>query len=120
MSEQKNTGTISTSQLIALVAERFDTLPKKITKDIISDFLETVETAVSEGKKLKLDKLGILEVKERAARMGRNPRTGEAMEIAASKKIAFRPAKSLKDQVVGVPKTNGAGASQAKKLPSAS
>jgi len=49
------------------------------------------------GDKLRLKGLGILEVKDRPARTGRNPATGAPIQIAASKKIAFRPAKELKD-----------------------
>ncbi len=49
------------------------------------------------GDKLRLNGLGILEVKDRPARTGRNPATGETVQIAASKKIAFRPAKDLKE-----------------------
>lgn len=100
----KSIETVSTSQLIAAVAENFDALPKKVTKEVIADFLETIEANVSSGKKLRLDKIGILQVKERAARMGRNPQTGEEIRIPASKKIAFRPAKSLKEQVLGARK----------------
>lgn len=113
----KTVETVSTSQLIASVAERFEALPKKITKEVISDFLETIEANVSSGKKLRLDKIGILQVKERAARMGRNPQTGEEIKIPASKKIAFRPAKSLKEQVLGTRKTAKAATAAKKKAP---
>ena len=108
----KNT-TVSTSQLIAAVADKFTQLPKKVTKEVIADFLATVESEVSNGRKLRIDKVGILQVKERAARMGRNPQTGEEIRIPASKKIAFRPAKSLKEQVTGSKK----GTRTAKKAP---
>lgn len=93
--------TISTSQLIASVAQKFADVPKKVTKEVIIDFLNTIETEVASGNKLRLDKIGILQVKDRAARIGRNPQTGEEIKIPASKKIAFRAAKSLKEQVVG-------------------
>ncbi len=102
--------TVSTSQMIANVASKFDQLPKKITKEVIADFLNTVESEVASGKKLRIDKIGILQVKERAPRMGRNPQTGEEIKIPASKKIAFRAAKSLKEQVTGA-----RGATRAKK-----
>ena len=49
------------------------------------------------GDKIRLTGLGILQVKSRAARMGRNPATGEAIEIKASKKIGFRASKELKE-----------------------
>jgi hypothetical protein len=51
------------------------------------------------GDQIRLTGLGILQVRKRAARMGRNPATGEAIKIKASKKIAFRPAKELKEAV---------------------
>jgi DNA-binding protein HU-beta len=54
---------------------------------------------LKKGDKIRLTGLGILQVRKRAARMGRNPATGEAIEIKASKKIAFRPAKELKEAV---------------------
>jgi DNA-binding protein HU-beta len=102
---KSNTTTVSTSQIIAAVANKFTQLPKKITKEVIAEFLNTVEEQVSGGSKLRIDKIGILQVKERAARMGRNPQTGEEIKIPASKKIGFRPAKSLKEQVTGARKT---------------
>jgi DNA-binding protein HU-beta len=51
------------------------------------------------GTKIRINGLGIFQVRSRAARMGRNPATGEQIQIKASKKIAFRPAKELKDAV---------------------
>ena len=78
--------------------------------------MATVENEVSHGRKLRIDKVGILQVKERAARMGRNPQTGEEIKIPASKKIAFRPAKSLKEQVTGAKKA-AAKKAPAKKAP---
>ncbi|MBX9703783.1 MAG: HU family DNA-binding protein [Silvanigrellaceae bacterium] len=99
--------TVSTSQMIASVASKFDELPKKITKQVINHFLNTLETEVASGKKLRIDKIGILQVKDRAPRIGRNPQTGEEIKIPASKKIAFRASKSLKDQVVAPLKKKG-------------
>jgi DNA-binding protein HU-beta len=54
---------------------------------------------LKKGDKIRLTGLGILQVRKRAARMGRNPATGEAIKIKASKKVAFRPAKELKEAV---------------------
>jgi len=96
--------TVSTSQLVATVAEGFTQIPKKLTKEIITEFLSTIEHEISGGKKLRIDKVGILQVKDRAARMGRNPQTGEEIKIPASKKISFRAAKSLKEQLTGAKK----------------
>lgn len=97
----KKMDTVSTSEMVARVASKFDQLPKKVTKEVISHFLATVENEVTAGKKLRIDKIGILQVKDRAPRIGRNPQTGEEIRIPASKKIGFRAAKSLKEQVLG-------------------
>ncbi len=91
--------TVATSSIIAEVSSRFEQLPKKITKEVIAAFLETIENNVAGGRKVRIDKVGILTVKDRAARKGRNPQTGEEIKIPASKKISFRVAKSLKERV---------------------
>ena len=54
---------------------------------------------LKKGERVKIAGLGILVVRKRAARMGRNPATGEAIKIPAKKKIAFRAAKELKEAV---------------------
>jgi DNA-binding protein HU-beta len=55
-----------------------------------------ITTHLKKGERVKLVGLGILQVRNRAARMGRNPMTGEAIQIKASKKVAFRASKDLK------------------------
>jgi DNA-binding protein HU-beta len=74
-------------------------LPRKQVQAIMSAMITSVSDHLKKGKRIRMSGLGILEVKEREARMGRNPATGEAMQIAASKKIAFRPAKELKEAI---------------------
>ncbi len=96
---KSQTKTVATSNIVADVAARFSELPKKLTKEVITNFLETVEKSVSGGHKVRIDRVGILTVKDRAARKGRNPQTGEEIKIPASKKISFRVAKSLKEKV---------------------
>ena len=93
------TSTISTNDLISAITKRCGDIPKKAVKQVVGEFLAAIENDVSAGKRLRLDKLGILQVKDRAARIGRNPQTGKEIHIPASKKVAFRPAKSLKDLV---------------------
>jgi DNA-binding protein HU-beta len=61
--------------------------------------LKAIEEAVSRGDKVSLTGFGTFERRERAARTGRNPQTGESMEVAASKAPAFKPGKSFKDAV---------------------
>ena len=65
----------------------------------MADFVAAVTTHLKQGDRIRMSGLGILEVKARAARVERNPATGEAVQIKASKKVAFRPAKELKDAI---------------------
>ena len=61
--------------------------------------VEAVTTHLKNGDRIRINGLGILEVRNREARMGRNPATGKPIQIAASKKVAFRPAKELEDAI---------------------
>ncbi len=90
---------VTTKKLILDVADRFKEVSKKVTRDVILNFLDQIEDYVATGKKVRLDKLGILSVKDRKARMGRNPQTGEAIKIPPSKKVSFRVSGSLKERV---------------------
>jgi DNA-binding protein HU-beta len=74
-------------------------LQKKQAQLIMEGMVERLTTHLKNGVRIRMNGLGILEVKNRAARQGRNPATGATIEIAASKKVAFRPAKELKDAV---------------------
>jgi DNA-binding protein HU-beta len=74
-------------------------LPKKEALGLLADFVAAVTTHLKEGVKIRMSGLGILEVKARAARSGRNPATGEPIQIKASKKVTFRVAKELKEAV---------------------
>lgn len=91
--------TVSTKKLILELCEKYKTLPKKVTKELLAAFIDAIESSVVSGKRVRIDKLGILQVKDRAARMGRNPQTGEALKIPASKKVSFRAARALKERV---------------------
>jgi DNA-binding protein HU-beta len=72
---------------------------KKQAHEMAAGFVDALTTHLVKGAKIRLSGLGILEVKNRPARMGRNPATGASIKIAASKKIAFRAAKELKEAV---------------------
>ena len=74
-------------------------MSKKQSEAILSDMVGLVVKNLKKGARLRLAGLGILQVRKRAARMGRNPATGEAIKIKASKKIAFRAAKELKEAI---------------------
>ena len=89
--------TVSAKQLAAKLAENHD-LSKKAVEAIMADMTTMIIKHLKKGEKVRLG-LGILQVRKRAARMGRNPATGEAIKIKASKKLAFRPAKEVKEAI---------------------
>jgi len=66
---------------------------------MLADLVTLVSKHLKKGDRIRIAGLGILQVRKRAARMGRNPATGEAIKIKASKKVAFRAAKELKEAV---------------------
>lgn len=74
-------------------------LPKQQAHALQTDLLTALVSHLKDGARIRMNGFGTLEVRERAARMGRNPATGESMEIKASRKIAFRAAKELKAAV---------------------
>ena len=74
-------------------------LEKLVHQDELNAALDAITAALVAGDKVQVSGFGIFEVKEREARVGRNPRTGEAMEIAASKVPGFKASKTLKDAV---------------------
>jgi DNA-binding protein HU-beta len=89
---------VTLKQLAAEVAEKHD-LPKKQAETLLGDVIASIGKQLKKGSKIRIAGLGILQVRKRAARMGRNPQTGEAIKIKASKKIAFRAAKELKESI---------------------
>jgi DNA-binding protein HU-beta len=74
-------------------------MAKKQSELILNDLVGLVTKHLKKGDRIRLVGLGILQVRKRAARMGRNPATGEAIKIKASKKVAFRASKELKEAV---------------------
>jgi DNA-binding protein HU-beta len=74
-------------------------LPKKQANEILSQTIDMIANYLKKGARIRIGGLGILQVKKRPARMGRNPATGEQIRIKASKKVAFRAAKELKEAV---------------------
>ena len=86
------------TELITVMAETSG-LSKKDCDAALAAFIATIETALKSGDKVQLIGFGSFEVKERAARTGRNPRTKEVVEIPASKVPVFKAGKALKDAV---------------------
>src|ERR1700730_16588781 len=87
--------TITLKHLAAELADGHD-LAKKQAEAVLGDLVTLTTRHLKKGAKIRLTGLGILQVRKRAARMGRNPATGESIKIKASKKVAFRPARELK------------------------
>ena len=85
-------------ELVAAVAEQAG-LSKKDAEAAVKAFTDVVAEALKAGDKIQLVGFGTFEVSERAAREGRNPRTGETMTIEASKTPKFKAGKALKDLV---------------------
>ncbi len=90
--------TITLKHLAAQLAEAHE-ISKKQSEAIMGDLVALITKHLKKGDRIRIGGLGILQVRKRAARMGRNPATGEAIQIKASKKVAFRAAKELKESV---------------------
>lgn len=86
------------TELITKVAEEA-AISKKDATSAVEAVLSSISEALQGGDKVQLVGFGTFEVRERAARKGRNPQTGEEIDIAASKVPAFKPGKALKDAV---------------------
>lgn len=85
-------------ELIKAIAEDSE-VSKKDAENVLNSFIKLVEKELVEGGKVQLIGFGTFEVIERAARTGRNPSTGEAINIKASKIPKFKPGTALKDKV---------------------
>ena len=86
------------TELIAAVAEKAG-LTKKDAERVVNATVETITETLVKGDKVQLSGFGIFEVKAREARVGRNPRTKESIQIPATKLPAFKASKTLKDAV---------------------
>jgi DNA-binding protein HU-beta len=90
--------TVTLKHLAAKIAEEHE-IAKKQSEAILTGTIEQIVKHLKKGDRIRIAGLGILVVRKRAARMGRNPATGEPIKIKASKKVAFRAAKDLKEAV---------------------
>ncbi|NLU51174.1 MAG: HU family DNA-binding protein [Syntrophomonadaceae bacterium] len=87
------------TDLVGQVAVKAD-MPKKDVEKVINALFTTIESSLKEGDKVQLIGFGTFEIRERQARKGRNPQTGEEIEIPATRVPAFKAGKALKDAVV--------------------
>ena len=90
--------TITLTQLAASLAEEHQ-LTKRAGRELLDNLVSLITKHLKKGERIRIAGLGILQVRKRPARMGRNPATGEAIKIGPSKKVAFRASKELKEAI---------------------
>ena len=90
--------TVTLTQLAATLAEEHE-LTKRAGRELLDNLVSLITKHLKKGERIRIAGLGIFQVRKRAARMGRNPATGEAIQIKASKKVAFRASKELKEAI---------------------
>ena len=90
--------TVTLRHLAESISETHE-LPKKQVVGMLEDMVTDITKHLKKGARIRIGGLGVLQVRKRAARMGRNPATGEPIKIKASKKVAFRASKELKEAV---------------------
>lgn len=96
--QKKEVLTMNKTELIAAVAAQAN-LTKKDAEKAVNALLDTITAELVKGEKVSLAGFGIFETKQRQARTGRNPQTGETVQIAASNIPAFKAGKAMKDAV---------------------
>jgi len=89
---------VSMKQIATELAKKHD-LSNRAAGQILDDVVALLTRHLKKGARIRINGLGIFSVRKRAARMGRNPATGEQIKIKASKKVGFRPSKELKEAV---------------------
>ena len=95
---EKKQATVTLKHLGEALAAQHN-LPKKQANAVLADMVTMITKHLKKGARIRIGGLGILQVRKRPARMGRNPATGEAIKIKASKKVAFRPSKELAEAI---------------------
>jgi DNA-binding protein HU-beta len=98
MAAKASATTVPLSKMLAELAEKHE-MSKKAASAFFDDFVSLTVKNLKKGNKVRITGLGIMQVRNRPARMGRNPATGEPIKIKASRKVAFRVAKDLKEAV---------------------
>lgn len=91
---------MNNNDLADILASSHD-LPKADARKIVDGVFSAIADAAAKGEEIALNGFGKFKVKDSPAREGRNPATGAAMQIAASKKLTFAPAKAVKDKLNG-------------------
>ncbi|GAM96703.1 integration host factor alpha subunit [alpha proteobacterium U9-1i] len=92
--------TVTASALLQSIADHLG-VKKSEAKTMVEGYTDVVKAYVMKGSKVKIGDIGMIMIRARKARMGRNPQTGEPVKIKASKKLAFRQSAVMKAQVMG-------------------
>ena len=92
---------MNTAELVEHIACKDEKLTNGQSKAIVDSVFTAIRDAAVKGEEVSVPGFGKFKVQDKPARTGRNPRTGESVNIAASKKLAFQPAKALKDALAG-------------------
>jgi DNA-binding protein HU-beta len=100
--------TVTMKTLAAEIAGQHN-LSKKQSEQVLGEIATLLQEHLKKGSRIKLAGLGVLQVRKRAARTGRNPATGAPIQIGASKKVAFRESKELKEAFAGGAADDGGG-----------
>jgi integration host factor subunit alpha len=90
--------TLTKAELADMLFERLG-LNKRESKDMVDDFFEEIRTALERGDEVKLSSFGIFQLRDKAQRPGRNPKTGEAIPIKARRVVTFHASQKLKAMV---------------------
>lgn len=92
---------MNTSDLASAIAEGESNISKTQAKQIVDSVFKAIEAAAVRGEEVSIPGFGKFKVQDKPARTGRNPSTGATIQIAATRKVVFQPAKALKDSVAG-------------------
>src|ERR1700735_2247882 len=101
------------SELVRVLAEDFE-LPRRQVNDLVEGLLDKITEVLKSGDKVALTPFGQFRIRDRAARIARNPQTGEPVNVPAKRVLKFTAGRTLKE-AVGAPKRGGAKKSAAKK-----
>ncbi len=92
---------MNTSDLASAIAEGESNISKTQAKQIVDNVFKAIEAAAVRGEEVSIPGFGKFKVQDKPARTGRNPSTGATIQISATRKVVFQPAKALKDSVAG-------------------
>ena len=101
-----DTRTLTKAELAEMLFERVG-LNKREAKDIVDTFFEEIRDALTRGEMVKLSGFGNFQVRDKPARPGRNPKTGEVIPIAARRVVTFHASQKLKGAVEDIPSDSG-------------